>query len=234
MENFQLDADMAELCGIIMGDGNLWTNNRKYEITFTGHKIDDKLYFDDLYSYIDANIKRKPYYRIRGRGRRLTIYSKKFFMFVTITLGIPSGMLKRKSGIPLLIARNPLFLRRFIRGMFDTDGSVFTSKKPGISHYPTLEISNSNFVLLKDIDRALKALGFLSNLRKTSKGGYKISLYGRKMLEKWDSLIGSSNPYKKAKIEHILMYNSNRKNAARLNQVQSGNIFMNKNAAGLI
>lgn len=211
-QEFNLNPDIAELCGIIMGDGNLWTNNRKYEITITGNPEDDKLYLNDLYSYVDRNIKAKPYYRIRGRGLRLTIYSKKFFEFVTLNIGIPSGKLKRNSGIPPLICENPYLLRRFVRGVFDTDGSIFTSKKPGVSNYPTLEISNSNVVLLDMIHEFLKREGFSSHFRKTSKRGYKISLYGRKMLEKWNLSIGSSNPYKLNRINRIL----NKKNAAGL------------------
>ncbi len=187
-----------------MGDGNLWTNNRKYEVTITGNKETDLLCLDNLYSYIHDTIKRKPYYRVMGRGLRLTIYSKKFFKFLTIEMDIPSGKSKRSSGIPSLIYSNPLLLRRFIRGMFDTDGSIFTSKKPGALNYPTLEISNSNLILLSGIHEFLIQDGFSSNFRKTSKGGYKVSLYGRRMLEKWNLSIGSSNPYKIARINLIL------------------------------
>jgi len=203
MDDFRLNQDIAEFCGTIMGDGNLWSNNRKYEITITGNKIDDKEYFEYLYSFIDKNIKKNPYYRIRG-GIRLTIYSKKFYIFVNKDIGIPDRKLKRKSGIPLVIKQNELFIRRFIRGIFDTDGTVFTSDKPGSPNYPTLEISNSNLAMIRDIQYYLDKLGFRVHLRKTPKAEYKLSMYGKNMLKKWKNLIDSSNPYKRKRIEYIL------------------------------
>jgi intein-encoded DNA endonuclease-like protein len=114
--------------------------------------------------------------------------------------------LKRKSGIPSAIKKNKLFLKRFVRGVFDTDGTVFTSNKKGSPNYPTLEISNSNLALITDIYQSLKELKFRTHLRKTSKGGYKVSIYGKAMLRRWNEVIGSSNPYKRCRMESILEY----------------------------
>ncbi len=47
---FGLKEHISEFCGVIMGDGNIWTNNRKYEITITGN-IDDRAYFDQLLDF---------------------------------------------------------------------------------------------------------------------------------------------------------------------------------------
>lgn len=49
MQNtYLIDELNAEFCGIIMGDGNIWSNGRKYEITITGNIINDRDYFDKL------------------------------------------------------------------------------------------------------------------------------------------------------------------------------------------
>ena len=78
MKEIILDGDIAEICGAIMGDGNIWTNDRKYEITITASPKDE-LYIKKLIGMIKKKIKKKVYYRIRGRGLRVTIYSKNFF-----------------------------------------------------------------------------------------------------------------------------------------------------------
>lgn len=135
---------------------------------------------------------------------RLTIYSKKFYEFITRDVGIPSRLLKSESGIPEAIRDNPQLVKCFIRGLFDTDGSVFTSNKRGVNAYPTLEITNSNQKLLVQVYEKLKEMGFRINYRYAGGSSYKASIYGKIMLKKWSMEIGSSNPYKIKRINTIL------------------------------
>jgi len=204
MNILSLNEEMAEFCGVIMGDGNIWSNGRKYEVTITGNIINDKEYFDTLYTFIETSIKKKPYYRIRGRGLRISIYSKEFHNFITQHIGIPEREAKSDSGIPSSIMSNKAFLRRFIRGVFDTDGTVFISNKPGSPNYPSLEISNSNVSLIRDIYDSLNSMNFRVHKRLASRGEYKVSIYGKRMIKKWGCVIGSSNPNKRRRIESIL------------------------------
>jgi len=200
----ELDESHAEFCGIIMGDGNLWTNNRKYEVTITGDITNDKEYFDSLASFVRNKIGKNPYYRIRGRGLRLTIYSKEYYKFLTDKVGMKDRMLKNEFGFPISIKNNGIFLKRFIRGLFDTDGTIFLSDKKGSPGYPTLEIASSSPKLVDDLHSSICGFGLRAHKRKTTKNGYKVSIYGKEMIRKWNSLIGSSNPRKKAKMEDIL------------------------------
>ncbi|MFH1785538.1 MAG: LAGLIDADG family homing endonuclease [Candidatus Micrarchaeota archaeon] len=203
MEDYFIDEMISEFCGAVMGDGNIWSNGRKYEITLTGNIITDREYFDYIYFFVHSRIK-KPYYRVRSRGLRLTIYSKKFYQFITNKIGIPPRTLKCKFGIPPRISVTKKLLKAFIRGLFDTDGSVFTSHKKGIESYPTLEITNSNQTLLIQVYKTLIEMGFRINYRHAGNGSYKISIYGMKMLAKWNNDIGSSNPHKRRRINTIL------------------------------
>jgi len=201
---FTLDSEHSEFCGVIMGDGNIWSNGRKYEITITGDIIKDKEYFDKLFVFIEKRIKKHPYYRIRGRGLRLSIYSKAYYYFIISEIGIPARLEKSNFGIPILISENIEFTKSFIRGLFDTDGSIFTSNKPGVENYPTLEINNDNQTLLNAVYLKLKKLGFRIYYRCCGRGSYKISIYGLNMLKKWKEEIGSSNPHKLRRITSIL------------------------------
>ena len=98
------NSDFSEFCGIVFGDGNIWTNGRRYEITITGSPK-DKGYMDCIAEYVVQTIKPKVYYRIRGRGLRLTIYSKKLFNFL-VGIGMKSGAEKGKLGIPKKICES--------------------------------------------------------------------------------------------------------------------------------
>jgi len=202
LDKISLDEDMAEFCGVIMGDGNIWTNGRRYEVTITGSPK-DRPYMDFLEGLVKRKIT-KPYYRIRGRGLRLTIYSKKFFMFLTQDLGMESGIRKSRGGIPSAISADERLACRFIRGFFDTDGSVFTSKKPGIPDYPTIEITNENKMILFQIIGILETNGITTTFRNSNSGTCKLALHGKKMMVGWFRLIGSSHPRKLAKMESII------------------------------
>jgi len=202
-DGFKLDGDMAEFCGIISGDGNIWTNMRKYEVTITGSPK-DRSYLDRLAKYVSLRIKSNPYYRQRGRGLRLTIYSVSFFKFLTEEVGFGIGIEKNSRGIPAPILKSRDNCLSFIRGFFDTDGSIFTSKKKGVFDYPTIEITNENVRLLRDIQRILDDEGFRTTFRKSNSNTYKIALHGKYMVKHWASTIGSSHPRKYGRIESII------------------------------
>ncbi len=191
-----------ELIGIIMGDGNLWTNNRKYEITITGNPK-DKDYLDKINNEM-LNMNFNPYYRKRGRGLRLTVYSKRLFEHLTKTIGLKHGKEKNTTHIPNKILENRESQISFVRGLFDTDGSVFTSNKGGIQNYPTIEITNENKLLLDDVKDILCQEGFRVNMRKSNSNTYKLAMAGYKMIDMWKRKIGSSHPRKEAKIDTIL------------------------------
>ncbi|MBN2478467.1 hypothetical protein JXB01_04220, partial [Candidatus Micrarchaeota archaeon] len=163
----------------------------------------DKEYFEKLYSFIKRKLCLKPYYRIRGRGLRLSIYSKSFFIFLTEVIGIPKGIAKRKMGIPSCFLNSRDLSTAFIRGLFDTDGSVFSTNKPGFLKYPSIEITNTNKTMIFDVYEILIKSGFRAHIRLFSRI-YKLSLNGPKMIFKWHKEIGSSNPYKTRKIISIL------------------------------
>jgi len=200
---YKLDTEMAEFCGVIMGDGNLWSNGRKYEVTITGSPK-DRNYSDGIAQYARRCIKPNVYYRQRGRGLRLTIYSKEFYHFLTKRLGIKGGRGKCECTIPKDIAKSRALKFAFIRGFFDTDGSIFTSMKKGVERYPTMEITNENISLLLQIRDILEAEGFRTTVRKSNTNTFKIAIHGNAMVKRWSELIASSHPRKMAKMESVI------------------------------
>jgi DNA-binding transcriptional regulator WhiA len=199
----KLNSQVAELCGIIIGDGNLWTNNRKYEITITGSPK-DRRYMDAVEKYFTVVTNRNMYYRQRGRGLRISLYSKDAFVYFTEVLGIKIGKEKGSSTIPSQIIRNRDYCLAFIRGLFDTDGSIFLSSKPGVTNYPSIEITNKNRKLLVSIKEILEREGMRVTIRASNTNTNKIAIHGRRMIKLWRNLIGSSHPRKLTKMESII------------------------------
>ncbi len=193
---------LSEFLGIIYGDGNLWTNYRKYEISFTC-----SIYDEDYFSYVMKNVficfNKKPYCRTRHSALRLSIYDKRLFHYL-VSLGVAWGSKKASCKIPQFLFTDDRFFILFVRGVFDTDGSVFTSDKKGAVSYPSLEITNQNFSLIVDIYLFLIKYGFRVCFRKSNSQTYKIAIHGTLMIYKWYFLFGSSHPRKFAKMQSII------------------------------
>ena len=104
--------------------------------------------------------------------------------------------------IPKEIFDNWNLAKHTIRGIMDTDGTVFVSKKPRIEKYPTLEITTNSFTLANQLRNILLNQDFrVGNIRKSlsklSKSpAYRVPLYGKENLRKWIRKIGFSNKYK--------------------------------------
>jgi len=99
-----------------------------------------------------------------------------------------------------------------VRGLFDTDGTVFVANKPGSPNYPTIELTTTSKPLASQVRMVLQKQGFRttkiwSYRSKTSrKTAYKVGLNGRQNLQKWPSEIGFSNPRKYQRARAALDY----------------------------
>jgi hypothetical protein len=95
-----------------------------------------------------------------------------------------------------------------LRGIFDTDGSFFVSKKGG-KLYPSIEIVSCSKKLAMQI-RNLLIEDFRVNFRlkmprkSNARLAYVVSLYGLEETRRWFKLIGSSNSAKYEKYENFI------------------------------
>jgi len=152
----KLNSNLAEIIGILIGDGYIYRKNRKYQIGFVGHPLTDKELFEKLHFLILQEWKKDTKIKVRQRGLRLVFNSKEICNFLINDLGIPFGEGKcEKVKIPKDILNNWNLLKHTIRGIMDTDGTVFVSKKPGIEKYPTMEITTTSPVLANQLKEAL-------------------------------------------------------------------------------
>lgn len=201
----KINKECAEFIGILLGDGYIYGNYRSYIIGVVGHPEDEEyfLYIKKIISKIfgEVNIREE----IRQGARRLIFQSKEVFKFLTDELKIPYGKSKGESSrIPQTIIDRKLH-HNTIRRLFDADGTIFISKKPGISNYPSIELVNTNLELMQQTRDLLLQTGFkVSKIRsrpnknKKHKKCYCYGLYGFKNMLLWELRIGFSHPKKRA------------------------------------
>lgn len=202
-----LNERIAELIGAIIGDGCIRyrPDLRHYYIEIVGDKVKEKDYFDYLANILKEELSLTAHIHTIGRGLRLKFYSKEFLEYLVHSLQMPCNKNKGMNvSIPSKIMENKDFLNSCLRGIFDTDGSVFFANKGYRKDYPTLEITTTSKNLCVQLVSALSN-SFRVRSRKYTKDNfltaYKVSLNGEKMVNKWFEEIGSSNQ------KHLERYN---------------------------
>src|SRR3989344_2093014 len=157
----QLTKNNAELIGALAGDGNIYRKNNKYRMGFTGNKITDKEYFEYLKKIIKEEWKKEANIIFRERGIQMVINSKDVCLYLTDELKIPYCVGKSlKITIPDQIKSDWNLTKCFIRGIMDTDGTVFAVRKPRVEKYPSIELTTISRELIFEIRSILENKGF--------------------------------------------------------------------------
>ena len=188
----KLTPELAEEIGMSIGDGFL--SNKRYDYRLKGDK-NERRYYDSfigpLYKKLfNLNLNIRNYENAYG----FELSSKGFWTFKNKILGIPSG---RKDGItiPNIIKVNDVsILTSFVRGLFDTDGSVSFSNRYGFErYYPVIGITFKSKKLVVEVMEILQMLGLEPKISKREPY-WQLYLTGYGRLEKYSKLIGWSNP----------------------------------------
>ena len=206
----ELNSKISELIGAIIGDGCIRykPEMNQYYLEIVGNKDEEKQYFDYLKKILKKEFNLDAHIKTRERGLRLKAYSKLFIEYLINELNMPSNKEKGPNIIiPKQIIQNPELLRFCLRGIVDTDGSLFLSNKSHRSDYPTIEISTTSKKLASQLKEVLSnqfRIGFRSYKPLSYLTIYRVSLNGEKMVDKWFNEIGFSNQrninrYKKLK-----------------------------------
>jgi len=155
--------ELAEAVGIMLGDGSNYANFRKgaYQVRIAANS---KCESDYLLLFMKPLFERL--FGIEGRISFHRSHSAMYLRFDSRNLvyffdgiGVPFGGRKAKAGIPEWIKAEEKYLAACLRGLFDTDGSVYRLARK----YPNLlriSFKNANEALLEDVRAGLLALGF--------------------------------------------------------------------------
>jgi len=163
----QENEELAELFGIILGDGHvektmIGKKIRVYSIDIAGDSRDDKIYIKNYVSNLFSklfNEKGKIRFSKNANGIHIAVYGKKIVEFVN-RKGIMSGNKKNNNQkIPDWILNNRDYLKACLRGLIDADGCVYyISKKTNRN----LRISFTSCIpkLMEDVRNSFISLGF--------------------------------------------------------------------------
>lgn len=158
--------ELAELMGIILGDGHVEELKKSkkircYSIIIAGNANKDMEYLSEFIPSLFKKVFNEggTLHILKNTGEGyFKIYGKNLVDFIK-RKGISPGNKKRNNqGIPPWIKENEQYLRRCIRGLIDTDGSVHYISKKNLS--PRIDYTSHIPNLLEDVRNGLVQLGF--------------------------------------------------------------------------
>lgn len=182
---------LAELIGIILGDGNI----NKYQLKISLNAKTDVKYADFIYDLCYKLFKLKAAKRVRKKNTLDLVLSSVNLTNYLVTLGLKIGDKIRQSvNIPNWILEERKYAVACLRGLVDTDGGIYYHKHSvdGIT-YRHIGICFTSYSpqLLKSVYEIFIKLGF--NAKINFNGGH-IFLYRKDEIKKYFEEIGTHNP----------------------------------------
>ncbi|MEK6881402.1 MAG: LAGLIDADG family homing endonuclease [Nanoarchaeota archaeon] len=151
--------ELAEITGIILGDGNIWCKSGGYYyVRIAGDAVKDRDYLLNYVKPIFEKLFKKKMHKIeRPKNNELFIsIGNKDIVFTLKHFGLSEGdKLKNNVQIPRWVFSSKEYLRACVRGLIDTDGSVcpITGR-----NYPYIWFSSAIENLRKTFDEAMNIL----------------------------------------------------------------------------
>ena len=179
-----------------------------YSIEIAGHAIDDLEYHGcHIAALMRSLFHKNPSLRIRHDQQTLcTRVNSKRILGVLKSYGMPLGK-KTALAIPEWIMCDIAYRRAFLRGLFDTDGSVIVRTRG--QHSISLGLADEH--LIRQVRGILEAEGFFvayhAYERRDPRGftsvTYSIRINRKALFKKFFQIIGSSHPKKVEKVKKV-------------------------------
>ncbi|MBI2048901.1 MAG: hypothetical protein HY434_01885 [Candidatus Liptonbacteria bacterium] len=189
--------ELAELIGIFLGDGGLTS----YQTKVTVSALVDREYSYFISDLIENVFGVKPSFfeRAVDHSITLTVSGVRFVDNLEI-LGLKRGdKMKNQVKIPSWILSNLQYATACVRGLFDTDGGLYSHKKSSGVYIGWCFCSYSG-PLLDDVKSVLRRLGL--NVKKEQEK--KLYLYNLRDISRYMGIVGSHNPKNISKFQsHI-------------------------------
>lgn len=152
---FKKDGDLAELVGVILGDGHISKFPRSEELTIFSNSA-NKAFIKRYSMLMEKFFEKTPYIAKMKSANcvRIRIYQKN----ISQRLGVPLSPRKDKNIIiPKWIFIKRDYVIRYLRGLYEAEGSHSI-------HLPTstykVQFSNSNISMLENVFMLVYKLGF--------------------------------------------------------------------------
>lgn len=195
--------EYAELIGTILGDGYLG----KKELTITGADHEKRYIY-----YIKKQIQKlfglrsKLFNNYSNKNAVvLDCYSKELIELLSIDGLVIGNKIKNGARFPKWISRKNAYVRCALRGLFDTDGGIY-SKQKGYRR-AVIEFQTASPEIREEILYFLKKIGYSPSKSATSNGKskrYNVRIQNQDEILRFFRLIGSSNPKNIIRYKHFL------------------------------
>ena len=209
---------LFELMGISVGDGCLSITKRYKEYAVLGDMTEEKEYYEShvvplfneivMMPLLNKKIVGKTYPTMGVFG--FLVFNPKIFNFFT-NLGFKTGPKTNMKLSDIVTKAKPHLQRAFLRGLFDTDGSIFFEKNYSAKHEkhnrPKIKLGTTSKIMKEQIKQMCSGLGIKVFDKKPHKGKrdknimYELVIYRKSDIEKWIKDIGFNNPKHKTKVE---------------------------------
>jgi len=186
----ELDGRLSELLGVIAGDGHV--SRLKYQVHICGHKQLDRAYIvGHVAPLVTSLFRTTPFIRTNKATVYCRFYSKPVVLFFGRVFKIPIGKKKGRLRIPQQIRQNQEFLTHYLRGLFDTDGSIYRHHQSGLA----LDITSASPDFRADVVSALIVLGF-----HPKHNGKNVQLYRQSEIKRFFEVVKPANE------KHLIKY----------------------------
>jgi len=174
------DGNLAELIGVVLGDGHICSHARCESLRITGTATN--IGFTKRYAYLIGDVfgKNPTVAKMKtANAMTITIYEKE----ISKRLGIPAGnRFNLNFVLPKWIEDEPIHKIRFLRGLYEAEGSL-SHHTPTSTH--KFIFSNRNQSLLNLVYRLITELGFTANMSLT-----KVQVSRRAEVQNLTNLLG--------------------------------------------
>lgn len=146
--------DLAELIGILLGDGNMWNTSIRIAFDKRNKRYID--YVEKLFNDVfGIHLKRLI---INDTNQAYLYCCNKLASQRLLEFGLKRGdKIKNNVKIPMWISENINYIKSCLRGLIDTDGCVYKSKRDKQIY---IKFTNFNPTLLKDFKDLTVFMGY--------------------------------------------------------------------------
>lgn len=212
----EVNTVIAEIAGVFAADGSM----QEAHICFWGNPIEDKEYYDlvlkDLFKKAFA-IDIRPHLKESNGVYGFYVCKRPVLDYFKNTLEFKPGPKTSTVIVPRVIMEsNDIEIQKaFIRGFMAADGCLnFFRRKGSASEFnkkfrtaPRISIASVSKRAIQELHEVLETIGIKNcvQLQKSKnlawKDTFRIFVNGRQRIEKWNYLIGFSNPRDKTKYD---------------------------------
>jgi hypothetical protein len=183
--------ELAEFIGIMLGDGGLPGN---HQLTITFDRKTDRKYANYICTLVKRLFAVGYFMRRRkdSRGADIVISSSNLVDFLLRQGLVKGNKVKNQVAVPRWICRNERYATACLRGLMDTDGSLYAhtyKRQAKIYKYPKLCFCNYSKPLLHFVCQILKKLNYSAYLSASH-----VSVYSLPEVKKYFQRIGTHNP----------------------------------------